>query len=62
MFYCINMLKMLFKIVEKMPFLGRYYKPNHSAVISSAVEILALQAQKLYGYFKGCLNEILYRR
>lgn len=37
MFYAINMLKMLFKIVEKMPFLGRYYKPNRAAVVSSAV-------------------------
>ena len=37
LFYAVNMLKMLFKIVEKMPFLGRYYKPSSSPVVSSAV-------------------------
>lgn len=37
LFYSINMLKLLFKIVEKMPFLGRYYKPSQNEVISSAV-------------------------
>lgn len=62
LFYSINMLKQLFKIVEKMPFLGRYYKPTVNAVVSSAVEIIALQAQKLYSYFKACLTEVLYRR
>jgi len=50
------MLKLLFKIVEKMPFLGRYYKPSQNEVISSAVEIIALQAQKLYGFFKATLS------
>lgn len=56
LFYSINMLKLLFKIVEKMPFLGRYYKPSQNEVISSAVEIIALQAQKLYGFFKATLS------
>ena len=45
-----------------MPFLGRYYKSSCNAVVSSAVEIIALQAQKLYSFFKACLSEILYRR
>lgn len=62
LFYSINMLKLLFKIVEKMPFLGRYYKPTQSPIVSSAVEILAMTAQKIYGFFKACLNEILYKR
>lgn len=62
LFYCINMLKLLFKVVEKMPFLGRYYKCKHNATISSAVEIIAVQAQRLYGGFKYALSEILYRR
>lgn len=62
LFYCINMLKLLFKVVEKMPFLGRYYKIKHNAAICSAVEIIAVQAQRLYGGFKHALSEILYRR
>lgn len=45
-----------------MPFLGRYYKTAHNEVISSAIEILALQAQKLYSFFKNALTEILIRR
>jgi hypothetical protein len=45
-----------------MPFLGRYYKPSQNEVISSAVEVIALQAQKLYGFFKATLSEILIRR
>ena len=56
------MLKLLFKVVEKMPFLGRYYKSKHNAAICSAVEIVAVQAQRLYGGFKYALSEILYRR
>lgn len=56
------MLKHLFKVVEKMPFLGRYYKPKNNSVVSTAVEVIALQAQKLYGSFKHSLTEILYQR
>jgi len=62
LFYTINMLKLLFKAVEKMPLLGRYYLQKHKAVISTAVEVIALQAQKLYGAFKASLTEILYQR
>lgn len=62
LFYSINMLKILFKVVEKMPYLGRYYKAKNNSVISSAVEIIALQAQKLYGAFKHSLSEILYQK
>jgi hypothetical protein len=62
LFYSINMLKLLFKVVEKMPFLGRYYKPKNTSVICSAVEIIAAQAQRLYAAFKHSLSEILYRR
>lgn len=42
-----------------MPLMGRYYKPTFNAAVSTAVEILALQAQKLYAVFKHCLGEIL---
>ena len=45
-----------------MPFLGRYYKPTQNCVISTAIETIALQAQKLYGYFKTCLAQILFRK
>ncbi len=38
-----------------MPLIGRYYKPKKNEVISSAIEIIALQAQKLYNSFKGQL-------
>ena len=62
LFYAINMLRLLFKVVEKMPLLGRYYKPKNNGTVSSAVEIIALQAQKLYGSFKFALTEILYHK
>lgn len=62
LFYATNMLHLLFRIVEKMPLLGRYYKQQHSAVICSAVETIAAQAQRLYGGFKHALTEILYRK
>lgn len=42
-----------------MPLLGRYYKSKNNNVITSAVEIIALQAQKLYNTFKSYLLEIL---
>jgi hypothetical protein len=56
------MLKLLFKAVEKMPFLGRYYQLKNREVVNTAVEVIALQAQKLYGSFKFALAEILYQR
>lgn len=62
LFYCTNMLRLLFRAVEKMPFLGRYYKQQYSATICSAVETIAAQAQRLYGAFKHALTEILYRK
>ena len=42
-----------------MPLIGRYYKTKNNSVISSAIEIIALQAQKLYGCFKLYLCEML---
>ncbi len=62
LFYTTNMLHLLFRIVEKMPLLGRYYKQQHSAVICSAVETIAGQAQRLYAGFKHALTEILYKK
>ena len=59
LFYSVNMIKLLFKTVEKMPFFGRYYKLKYNETISSAIEVIAAQAQKLYGSFKQALNEIL---
>ena len=37
LFYAINMLRLLFKAVEKMPLLGRYYKPKNNGTVSSSV-------------------------
>lgn len=62
LFYTTNMLHLLFRIVEKMPLLGRYYKQQYTAVICSAVETIAAQGQRLYGGFKHALTEILYRK
>lgn len=62
LFYSINMLRLLFKVVEKMPLIGRYYKNKNNAVISSAIEIIAVQAQRLYESFKNSLSEILINR
>jgi hypothetical protein len=42
-----------------MPLIGRYYKSKNSAVISSAIETIALQAQKLYNCFKLYIGEVL---
>ena len=56
------MLKLLFKVVEKMPLIGRYYKNKNNQVISSAIEIIAVQAQRLYDSFKYSLSEILINR
>jgi len=50
------MLKLLFKVVEKMPFLGRYYKQRQSdPSVSMAMEVIAIQAQKLYRAFQFLL-------
>jgi len=45
-----------------MPFLGRYYQQKNKEAINTAVEVIALQAQKLYGSFKFALAEILYQK
>lgn len=62
LFYSINMLRLLFKVVEKMPLIGRYYKNKNDQAISSVIEIIAVQAQRLYDSFKNSLSEILINR
>lgn len=59
LFYTINMLRLLFAVVNKMPFLGRYYKLQHNSAVSTFVEVIALQAQKIYYAFKVSLGEII---
>lgn len=45
----------MFKIVSKMPLLGRYFKDKNSKVVCSFVEGIAVQAQKAYFSFKSTL-------
>lgn len=47
-FYIYNILMEMFKIVAKMPLLGRYYKDNNPQCTCSLVETIAVQAQKMY--------------
>jgi len=39
-----------------MPLIGRYYKSKNNEVVSSAIEIIALQAQRLYNSFKCSIS------
>ncbi len=59
LFYTINMLKHLFSVVQKMPFLGRYYKAHNNNTISCFIEIIAAQSQRFYSSFKCHLIEII---
>lgn len=45
----------MFKIVAKMPLLGRYFKDYNELVTCSFVEGIAVQAQKIYTVFKNGL-------
>lgn len=49
----------MFRIVAKMPLLGRYFKESNEIVTCSFVEAIAVQAQKLYTVFKNSLQTIL---
>jgi hypothetical protein len=49
----------MFKIVAKMPLLGRYFKEANENITCSFVETIAVQAQKLYTFFKSSLQEML---
>jgi hypothetical protein len=42
-----------------MPLIGRYYKSKNNEVVTSAIDIIAVQAQRLYNSFKHSLGEIL---
>jgi hypothetical protein len=46
----------MFKIVNKMPLLGRYFKDTNEIITSSFIETIAVQAQKLYTFFKNALQ------
>lgn len=59
MFYINNLLLDLFKIVNKMPLLGRYFKENNEIVTCNFIETIAVQAQKLYMPYKAMLQELL---
>lgn len=56
MFYLINLMIDMFRIVAKMPLLGRYFKDANEIVTSSFVETIAVQAQKFYTVFKNSLQ------
>lgn len=55
LFYNIGLLKMIFRIVAKMPLLGRYYKPKNEQVICSFINTIAIHAQKVYISFSQIL-------
>ena len=59
MFYLNHLFVDLFKIVNKMPLLGRYYKEANEIVTTTFIETIAVQAQKLYVPFKSMLQELL---
>ena len=58
-FYLNQLLSELFRIVRKMPLLGRYFKENNETVTCSFIETIAVQAQKLYMPFKAMLQELI---
>ena len=59
MFYLHQLFIELFKVVKKMPLIGRYYKDKNAAVTCGFIEVIAVQAQKFYNYFKLSLQEVL---
>ena len=59
LFYNIGLLKMVFRIVAKMPLLGRYYKPKNDHIVTTFITTIAVQAQKIYISFKQILNHMI---
>ena len=59
LFYNIGLLKLLFKIVNKMALLGRYYKTKNQTIVGQFITTLALHAQKIYVSFRQILGHMI---
>ena len=59
LFYIHQLFLQLFKIVQKMPLIGRYYKDKNQVLTSTFIEVIAVQAQKIYSSFKYCIQELV---
>ena len=44
-----------------MPMLGRYYRDENKVLTETFVDVIAVQAQKLYSGFKNIISEMLYQ-
>jgi hypothetical protein len=56
LFYIHQLFVQLFKIVQKMPLIGRYYKDQNQVLTTTFIEVIAVQAQKMYAAFKYCIQ------
>lgn len=59
LFYNMGLLKMLFRVVAKMPLLGRYYKQKNELVVGIFINTIAIHAQKLYISFRQILGHMI---
>ena len=59
LFYNIGLLKLLFRIVAKMPLLGRYYKSKNEEIVCNFVNTIAVNAQKIYISFRQILGHMV---
>jgi len=59
LFYDISLLKLLFRIVAKMPLLGRYYKSKSENTTQAFISTIAVHAQKVYVSFRTNLGTMI---
>lgn len=59
LFYNIGLMKLVFKVVDKMPLLGRYYKSQNEMIVSLFIDTLAIHAQKIYLSIRVLLIHII---
>ena len=61
MYYIINLLGELFRILKHVSNLGRYYMRSQADTIIPFVKIASYQAVQLYFAFKFMINEMIFR-
>lgn len=59
LFFLINLLKLLFKSINKIALIGKFYRPKNPIVWQGAIEMIAIQAKELYFVFKNIIITIL---
>ena len=59
LFFLINLMKLLFKTIQKISLFGKFYRTKNPTVWQGVIEMIAIQSKELYFIFKNILIIIL---